>query len=66
MPKRRIGWAALRDKLHPDVGRELISIDLDYVDLSDVPLDSATFPPSKLPGGYGRREELPRFHPDAW
>ena len=41
---------ALRDKLHPDVGRELISIDLDYVDLSDVPLDSP-FPQSKVPQG---------------
>ena len=40
----------LRDKMHPDVGRELLSIDLDYVDLSDVPLD-APFPPSKLPQG---------------
>ena len=41
---------ALRDRLHPDVGRELLSIDLDYIDLSDVPLD-APFPPAKLPQG---------------
>lgn len=41
---------ALSSSLHPDVGRELLSIDLDYVDLSDVPVD-APFPISRLPGG---------------
>ena len=42
--------AALSGRLHPDVGRELISIDLDYVDLSDVALDRP-LPVSKIPGG---------------
>ena len=32
--------AALSANIHPDVGRELISIDLDYVDLSALPIDS--------------------------
>ena len=41
-------FAALQAKLHPDVGREILSIDLDGVDLSDVPLDSP-IPESKLP-----------------
>lgn len=29
----------LQEALHPDVGRELLSIDMDYVDLKNVPLD---------------------------
>jgi FMN-dependent oxidoreductase (nitrilotriacetate monooxygenase family) len=41
-------FAALQAKLHPDVGREILSIDLDGVDLSDVPLDTP-IPESKLP-----------------
>jgi alkanesulfonate monooxygenase SsuD/methylene tetrahydromethanopterin reductase-like flavin-dependent oxidoreductase (luciferase family) len=41
-------FAALQAKLHPDVGREILQIDLDGVDLSDVPLDSP-IPESKLP-----------------
>ena len=40
--------AALSARIHPDVGRELISIDLDYVDLSDVAPDSPV-PESKIP-----------------
>lgn len=42
--------ARLNANIHPDVGRELLSIDLDYVDLSDVAADDV-FPLSKFPAG---------------
>src|SRR5690606_35746896 len=32
-------YGRLNEALHPDVGRELLSIDMDYVNLKDVPLD---------------------------
>lgn len=32
--------ARLQEKLHPDVGREILAIDLDNIDLSDLPVDS--------------------------
>ncbi|HEY0296062.1 MAG TPA: LLM class flavin-dependent oxidoreductase [Bordetella sp.] len=38
----------LQRHIHPDVGREILSIDLDGVDLSDVPLDSP-IPDDKIP-----------------
>jgi FMN-dependent oxidoreductase (nitrilotriacetate monooxygenase family) len=41
-------FAFLQDNLHPDVGREVIAIDLGNIDLSDVPLDSP-IPPHLLP-----------------
>lgn len=41
-------FGELQSKIHPDVGREILSIDLDGVDLSDVPIDSP-IPESKFP-----------------
>lgn len=41
-------FGALQAAIHPDVGREILSNDLDGVDLSDVPLNSP-IPESKLP-----------------
>jgi alkanesulfonate monooxygenase len=46
-------FQALQAKIHPDVGREVLSIDLGNVDLSQVPLDSP-IPPSLLPQGTER------------
>lgn len=41
-------FAALQSKIHPDVGREILSIDMDGIDLSDIPID-APIPASRLP-----------------
>ncbi len=38
----------LQAKIHPDVGREAISIDTGYIDLSQVPIDQS-IPPSVFP-----------------
>ena len=47
----------LQDSIHPDVGREVISIDLGNVDLSQVPLDSP-IPEVPAPQRYGTRQDL--------
>jgi len=43
----------LQSRIHPDVGREMLSIDLGNVDLSQVPLDGP-IPPSLLPSDTNR------------
>jgi FMN-dependent oxidoreductase (nitrilotriacetate monooxygenase family) len=46
-------FAFLQSRLHPDVGREIVSIDLGNIDLSDVPLDRP-IPPELLPEDTNR------------
>lgn len=41
-------FAALQSKIHPDVGCEIVSIDLDGIDLSDLPIDSP-IPLNRIP-----------------
>src|SRR5690606_22254341 len=41
-------FAELQARIHPDVGREILSIDMDGVDLSDLPLD-APIPLDRIP-----------------
>jgi FMN-dependent oxidoreductase (nitrilotriacetate monooxygenase family) len=49
--KEKFGW--LQSRIHPDVGREMLSIDLGNIDLSNVPLDEP-IPADLLPEDTNR------------